>query len=75
MLVSPIGEPLSIGFINQGRKTFDSMRWTKSFVDLVSPSYSIHSKNKKPLTKSPERNAENQKLSAEPYLVAPFMTS
>ena len=42
---------------------------------MVSPGYSIHSKNKKPLTKSPARNTENLKLSAEPYLVVPFMTS
>ena len=44
---------------------------------MVSPGYSIHSKNKKPLTKSPARNTENLKLSAEPepYRVVPFMTS
>ena len=42
---------------------------------MVSPGYSIHSKNKKPLTKSPARNTENLKLSADSYLVVPFMTS
>ena len=35
----PLGEPLSIGFKNQGRKTFDSMRWTKIYKYIAFKSY------------------------------------